>query len=421
MGTGKTSAAINFMNHNDGPFVFVTPYKEECERIRVACAERNFVVPEEKPTKLINITQLLKRGCNIASTHALFSSYTQEIVDLIRQHGYTLIMDEAYEVISPMDIKPRDMKDLLKRNMIAFDPDTYRVKWLDQDYDGETFSDMKLRAQSGTLLYYCNQFLFWMFPIEVFEAFHNAIVLTYMFDAQNQRYYFQLNHVDYDYIGVRCDTDGVYEFCDISEETPYQMPLRELIEVFDRTKLNQIGTPPAKDADAMRKDGTLSANWMDREKHKRASEAFATIGKNIYNVFHNYYKAAAGTTMWSILADYKDDIDTRRYNNDYVPCTSRATNKYADRKCLAYVRNIFMQPYLANYYRERGCEVDEERYAVAELVQWVWRSAIRNGQPIKIYIPSGRLRTLFLAWIDAVSDGRETRKRNILKEGTIDE
>ena len=412
MGRGKTQAAINFMmctGSGEAPtrrFIYVTPYEDEYKRIMDDCPECHFATPAERPSKLVNIIKLLRAGRNIASTHQLFASYTSEIVDLIKEHHYTLIMDEAFEVIAPMEkITPSDVKDLLQRNIIAMEPDTYRVRWLDPDYDGDTFRDMMLRAQSGTLLYYNDHFLFWMFPIEVFNAFDDAIVMTYLFDAQNQRYYFELNNVEYDYIGVRyTGEDHVYEFCKLKDETPAQAPLNDLITVIDKPKLNAIGGKHIKDA---LKDSTLSASYF--AKHIRDMKMWDLIGRNIYNVFHNYCGAKAGSTMWGILKEYSDRIDTRRYNNDFVACTLRATNKYRDRTRLAYVRNIYMLPYLARYYRENGCEVDEDRYALAELVQWIWRSAIRDGKPITVYLPSQRMRLLFRRWMDDISHGREVR------------
>ena len=412
MGRGKTQAAIRYMNQHgsgkvpDRRFIYVTPYEDEYRRIMQDCPDCCFVTPEEKPTKIRHIVSLLREGHNIASTHKLFASYTDEIVELIRQQHYTLIMDEAFEVIAPMDIKPGDVRDLLRRNMISLDPDSYRVHWLDHEYDGETFRDMMLRAQSGTLLYYDEQFLFWMFPIEVFNAFDDAIVMTYMFDAQTQRYYFELNGISYNYIGVRSvGQQGQYEFCSIDQETPPRAPLNDLITVIDKPKLNVIGS---KRINNPLKDQTLSAHYMD--KHVRDPKWCDLIGRNIYNVFHNYCSAKAGSTMWGVLKDYRSLVDTRRFNDDFVACTLRATNQYKDRTSLAYIRNIYMQPYLARYYRENGCEVDEDRYALAELVQWVWRSAIRDNHPITLYLPSQRMRYLFTQWMDDISNGRDARR-----------
>jgi hypothetical protein len=33
------------------------------------------------------------------------------------------------------------------------------------------------------------------------------------------------------------------------------------------------------------------------------------------------------------------------------------------------------------------------------MLQWIWRSAIRNGKPVELYLPSRRMREILEAWI----------------------
>lgn len=42
----------------------------------------------------------------------------------------------------------------------------------------------------------------------------------------------------------------------------------------------------------------------------------------------------------------------------------------------------------------------EDDYALSEMIQWVWRSAIRDGKEIWVYIPSRRMRELFQNWLN---------------------
>ncbi|MEG2695893.1 MAG: hypothetical protein RR966_15745, partial [Acinetobacter sp.] len=42
----------------------------------------------------------------------------------------------------------------------------------------------------------------------------------------------------------------------------------------------------------------------------------------------------------------------------------------------------------------------EDIFALSEMVQWVWRSAIREGNPINIYVPSSRMRDLLERWLE---------------------
>ena len=47
-----------------------------------------------------------------------------------------------------------------------------------------------------------------------------------------------------------------------------------------------------------------------------------------------------------------------------------------------------------------GYPIDDDRFALAEMLQWIWRSRIRKGEEIKLAIISKRMRELFLKWLN---------------------
>lgn len=81
----------------------------------------------------------------------------------------------------------------------------------------------------------------------------------------------------------------------------------------------------------------------------------------------------------------------------------RATNLYREKTSIAYLVNIFMKPVVKNYFLLNGVEVNEDLYALSELIQFIFRSAIRDKKEIQLYIPSKRMRTLLQNWIDEVT------------------
>ena len=81
---------------------------------------------------------------------------------------------------------------------------------------------------------------------------------------------------------------------------------------------------------------------------------------------------------------------------------SRATNEYRDRKYIAYTVNRFINPYMKAFFHSKGIEVNEDKYALSEMLQFIFRSAIRCGESINIYIPSKRMRTLLKNWIEEI-------------------
>lgn len=392
MGAGKTSAAINYMNDSNGKFIFITPYLNECDRIIDSCQIKDFKSPKDRPmSKLFNLHFLLEKQFNISSTHALFASYNEETIRLIRDGHYTLIMDEVFEIVKEINISKGDVQDLMNSGYIEVDKVTCRVRWLNDSYVGTTFQDLMLRAKAGTLLYYNDTFLFWMFPPEVFQAFDEVIVLTYLFDAQLQKYYFDINGFEYRYIGVEVSPDGRYLFSEDRNQFTKIPGLRDKVHILENDKLNSIG----EDRFA------LSSSWSERQFAN--PKAASKMRNNIYNALRNYFHGRGGDSMWTCFKAQRDKIAPPNYSRGFIPCSCRATNEYRDRKNLAYCVNIFFNPFLKRYFEERGCTVAEDRYALSEMIQWIWRSAIRDGGDINIYIPSRRMRTLLIEWLEEVS------------------
>ena len=58
-----------------------------------------------------------------------------------------------------------------------------------------------------------------------------------------------------------------------------------------------------------------------------------------------------------------------------------------------------MNPTIKNFFVCHGVDVDEENYALSELIQWIWRSRIRLGYDIDLYLPSERMRNLLILWL----------------------
>jgi hypothetical protein len=391
-GTGKTSAAINYMNRSlDRNFIFITPYLEECSRIVRSCPGKIFKCPSEKPSKLESLHALLRGRQSISSTHALFSTYTPETAKLIKDGHYTLIMDEAFNVVGEVSMTGGNMKELFKSGKIEVDDETHRVKWLDKEYEGTTYIKFKLRADAGTLMHYKGKFLFWLFPPDVFNAFDEVIVLTYMFEAQEQRCYFDINNIGYNYIGVSKGDGGEYEFVRGDCRSDKHPWVKDKISILYDEKFNGVGN----------RRTAFSSSW--------SSEFFSDpynanmMANKLRNLLEHTFRSKGKDVMWTTFKPYSVVMDKLRYKSGFVNCASRATNSHRGRDKLAYCVNMYMNPFRKSYFMDRGCRIDEDAYALSAMIQWIWRSAIRDGKPIRIYVPSSRMRGLLEKWIDEVS------------------
>ena len=79
------------------------------------------------------------------------------------------------------------------------------------------------------------------------------------------------------------------------------------------------------------------------------------------------------------IKDYKDKISGKGYAKGYIPSNMRASNEYRDRTAVAYLVNKYFNPFIKNFFVSNGIEVDEDGYAISEMLQFLWRSGIREG------------------------------------------
>ncbi|MBD4897666.1 hypothetical protein GUF81_18735, partial [Xanthomonas citri pv. citri] len=78
---------------------------------------------------------------------------------------------------------------------------------LNREYKGE-FQTLKHLAKSKNLILHNESVLFWQFPADIFAQFKQVYNLTYLFDAQIQKYYYDINGIEYELYAVVKDNDS---------------------------------------------------------------------------------------------------------------------------------------------------------------------------------------------------------------------
>ena len=392
MGRGKSTAAINFINgNNDRRFLVITPYLDEIKRYKSSCPSKHFTEPVYRNgSKLNSIKELIRSGRNIVSTHSLFSKFDEEVINLCRVLNYSLIMDEVANVVESYPLTEDDQKLLLSKYCIC-EEDTSLLRWKDeyQEYEGK-FSEVKNLCNMKSLAVYGGDIMMWLFPIEVFNAFEEIYILTYMFNAQLQRYYYDYYGMEYRYIHVTGNSIDTYMF---SEEESIQdsYDYRKLIHVIDNEKLNIIGEGSTD----------LSKSWYERNVKTPVIEQ---LKKNLYNYFRNIRNDNSKDNLWTTFNDYRSALSGAGYTKGFLAVNARATNDYRDRSSVAYMVNRYINPIIKKFFQSHDVQVDEEGFALSEMIQFIWRSAIRDGKEIWVYIPSSRMRSLLLEWIGKISE-----------------
>ncbi|MEG3529140.1 hypothetical protein V4483_15550 [Bacillus paranthracis] len=413
MGTGKTSWAIQYMN--EAPlyqkFIYITPFLNEVNRVISSCRDRKFVQPEAskgKGSKLNNLKSLIVEGKDIVSTHALFQNMDNGLIELIKAQGYTLILDEVMNVIEQEKISKDDLQLLLSAQNKKSEPliivhENGFVQWNDPDYKEGQFTKIRNLAEANNLMIYDNVAMYWAFPVEAFKAFEEVYVLTYMFDGQIQRYYYDLFNVQYTYHSIS-NKNGRYElipYVPLHKEN--KAHLKELINIFystvrDKTDLNKVG------------EGRYAFSVSHLEKLVKDSHLKKLVKNNAYNFYRHKCGKNSNDVIWTTFIGEKDAIKKaiapKNLKRQFVEVTCRATNDYADKAACIYLANRFLNPILKRFFTGKGIEVNEDLFALSELLQWVFRSRVRKGEEIQLYIPSERMRILLEQYLNNETIGQ---------------
>ena len=413
MGIGKTSAMINYMREapTDEHFVFVTPFLSEGERIITECPEKEFVSPEtygynefgtpvstDYKSKMDDFKDKIRDGRNIATTHALFQRFDQEARDLISVGNYTLVMDEVCDLISDYEITPYDAGTLSEKYIDV--EDNGRAIWRadETEYKGR-FRRYKDDCELGILWYYNRTSYIQMLPKESFEVFKNCYIMTYLFEAQLQRCYFDLQGLEYETIYVEGDTPENYHIT--GDQREYKLlHIKDKVHIFSNAKMNRIG------------DGRyeLSRGWYEDADN---TDNVKQVQDNAYNFFRNKMKAKSTDCLWTCYKEITQldeeggktaiKVAPRGYKKQYIACNARATNAYRDKHYLAYLINLFPNPTIHGFLTRYKVGFNRDEWALSMMVQWIWRSAIRDGEEIWVYVPSRRMRTLLEQWLEEVN------------------
>jgi hypothetical protein len=66
---------------------------------------------------------------------------------------------------------------------------------------------------------------------------------------------------------------------------------------------------------------------------------------------------------------------------------------------LIYLYDQHVNPVVAGWLEDSTGDFNDA-YALTEFIQWVWRSRVRRGENITLYLPSPRMWELFEEWLD---------------------
>lgn len=386
MGRGKTTTMMNLVPLFMGQrFIYVVEYLSEADRVKTELEQKGIKVfsPEKKGKELKSktIKGLLNKGVNIVTTHALLDKLDTVALDILKSNEYIIILDETHKILDKYPISEMDLKLLIENGLIEVKRDVGksdtigRIIWKDEKYKGK-FNDFKNLAMLGNVYIYSKDVYIWTFPVELFKKANRCFILTYLFQGSLMKSYFDFFSVDYEMLHLKGDMELV-EWTEELQKKDIER-IAPLINIYEGN-LNI-------DSKAI----TLSSSYFNRI----TEEETTLLRNNLVNYFINIVKGKSDENMWTTLMDFKGKLKGKGYTKGFVSLSMRSTNEYRHKKNLAYVYNRYLNPIEKQFFTSRGIEVNENLYAISELLQWIFRAQIRDDKPINVYIPSKRMRTL---------------------------
>lgn len=407
MGQGKTTWAINYMKENpDKRFLFVTPFLEEVERImkEVPNMKTPFVNFKDNKPKFETLRDLTFKGENIATTHALFSKLDMDMKENLMAGDYVLILDEVTNVAERFNFETESDEEMFFNEVGEVDAEGY-VCWKDDKYKASkyqkksVFYDVMLLCLNKNLIKIKENMYMWELPISSFNCFKDIYILTYMFEGSILAPYFKLNNIQYKYLSVV--KGNLTQYTPTTKEQKEE--LKKLINIIEQPKLNEIGD----------NFWSLSSTWHeDKTRDLKNSIYSKKLKANTTNFFKNICKGNAKENMVSVFDKSYEAIKDKGWSSkvsSYIAFNMKATNKFRHKKNLAYLVNVFVHGDIKTYFQQRhpDINVNEKVYALNILIQWIWRSRIRNqdlkhkDRYINLYLPSRRMREILTEWLNS--------------------
>lgn len=402
MGSGKTTAIFNYMKDNPHKkYLYISPFLSEVGdgndpenykgRIHKELPELRFIAPKNMGEgKKGTLERLLIDGRNISSTHALFASFDSDTAKLLRDNEYTLIIDEAVDVVHIYDkIGSSDVDVLLSSDMVYTQNNTGHLLHWNYDkypnYTGDRFADIKNLCDIGCLYLYKDKIVMWELPREVVNQAQETYIMTYLFEGSVMKCWLEFNDVDYAF----------------EDNSSWGLEDEHTIKDIIRDKLHVLNTPKA----IMKLDKantTFSYTWYSKRSTRKQRQDI----KNGLVSTVVYSKMKTEDIFWTTFKEFQKEIQGQRYTRapkdqvqPFVSKSAKATNIYGHKKLCMYTVNIFKNPTEIGYIENKGSVLDENKYALSEMLQFIFRGCIRNHEDMYVLVCSSRMRKLLEEWL----------------------
>lgn len=396
MGSGKSTWAINYIDNNPNlKFLCIVPLLDECERFKEK-TDIDIIDPQKWGSKWKHFRWLVENDRNIVTTHSLIQHMDLDMLELLKSKEYILMIDECLEVLNTYKISRDDLKIIFNEKLVSLDEDGFLV-WNEnrKPYRG-VYDDIKRLCNFKSLMGFKKdnsdelaRIVMWNFPVDFFKCFEESYIFTYLWEGSIQKSYFDIHGIQYEKYMLNEKRELVHH----SKELEFEKRRKavDLINIYEG-KFNNIGIKIGK-------SNPLSKSWYE-DKRKKNITIFNQLKSSTENYFRTVTNTGSEDNMYTTFKPYCKYVKGKGYTKGFVPCNARGTNRFKEKKAMAYLINFFIPPDIKQFVEHYNISFNEGLFSLSALLQWIWRSQIRDGKAINIYIPSERMRSLLETWIN---------------------
>ena len=393
-GSGKTTSMIKGFN-KESKYLVILPLLTEVDRVIKESIDVVFVQPSIDDNRLglksESLKELLLTGQNIATTHKLYEQLVP-MVELGLLDDYYIIIDEVPDVVKTVNSKSKtSIKEFyINTGFICIDESTGCVlptkKWeLNRKEVADTLSPNILTyAETGCLYLLGDQLFVWAMPNKLLLAGKSVTILTFKACGSILLSYLNKLNIHYQIISNQF------------VEEKFRQKAKELITIKEISSISKLSLTHTGQTEGLNKKSYYS-KISNALKNLRCRDL---KGIPLENILITCLKAGwfkNNKSSKKVSGNYSKSSKT--FNANWVSNTTRGTNKYSHCSHLIYLYDQNINPLVGRWINDCSKHFND-RYALTELVQWVWRSRVRKGEPITLYLPSSRMRKIFMDWIE---------------------
>lgn len=411
-GSGKTTKVKNYILDNPNErFIYISPFLKESYKLAgieyeeldddvvpkisnltglLEYDETNpvsklrFKYPDRKKgrgSKETSLSHLMSSGFNITSTHQLFTHMSINSLEGAEQ--FTLIIDEALSVYEESNaVGKTEVKKLLEIGILYLDCDGITLRFdrdkfgINSDYKGDkvegtAYEALAAMCDLSQLLLIDGKTIVWEMSADMLRKFKKVIICTYLFEGQLFSSYLKKHGIEYE----------------INKFGKQPQEVKHLFDVVDDSHLNMIGAD----------DYALSKSYFEKPSTRQVAR---DVCRKHLNTVMRKWGAKTDNRLFTCFKTDKSFIGDKRYTKNWLPFNCRATNEFKDVEHVAYLVNVFPSPILIKAAHGKDTEFNDDIHALGELLQFLYRGCLRENKPMKIYLPSSRMRKLLFKWLD---------------------